>query len=194
MDSIEQEKGEKLVKEVLVEGLLRRGLAKPSRLNKDQFEASVDDLCKRLAYMTPANLAALQEVAAARPGGKLRDQMPIANTILELAADIQAPPEDASPLIRAVFANALGAEAIAGGWAPELLAELRRNRRWPNAWTVTQIKTEAEASVRQLRGLEGRLVRGDNLGPTEAAWRDRRVALLRRCQEIAGLANQESGK
>lgn len=194
MDSIEQANGEKRVREILVEGLLRRGLAKPSRLTKDQFEASVDDLCKRLAYMTPANLAALQEVAAARPGGKLRDQMPIANAILEMAADIQAPPEDASPLIRAVFANALGADALAGGWAPELLAELRRNRRWPNAWTVTQIKTDAEANVRQLRNLEGRLARGDVLGPTEAAWRDRRVAALRRCQEIAELAERESGK
>lgn len=194
MDSIEQANGEKRVRDILVEGLLKRGLAKPSRLTKDQFEASVDDLCKRLAYMTPANLAALQEVAAARPGGKLRDQMPIANAILDMASDIQAPPEDASPLIRAVFAAALGSDALAGGWAPELLAELRRNRRWPNAWTVTQIKTEAEANVRQLRALEGRLARGEDLGPTEAAWRDRRVAMLRRCQEIAELAEQESGK
>ena len=148
MDSIEQASGEKRVREILVEGLLKRGLAKPSRLTKDQFEASVDDLCKRLAYMTTANLEALQEVAAARPGGKLRDQMPIANAILDMASDIQAPPEDASPLIRAVFASALGADALAGGWAPELLGELRRNRRWPNAWTVSQIKTDAEPNVR----------------------------------------------
>ncbi|MAN99918.1 hypothetical protein [uncultured Roseovarius sp.] len=194
MDSIEQASGEKRVREILVEGLLKRGLAKPSRLTKDQFEASVDDLCKRLAYMTTANLEALQEVAAARPGGKLRDQMPIANAILDMASDIQAPPEDASPLIRAVFASALGADALAGGWAPELLGELRRNRRWPNAWTVSQIKTDAEPNVRQLRSLEGRLARGDDLGPTEAMWRDRRVAALRRCQEIAELAERESSK
>ena len=68
------------------------------------------------------------------------------------------------------------------------------SRRWPNAWTVSQIKTDAEPNVRQLRSLEGRLARGDDLGPTEAMWRDRRVAALRRCQEIAELAERESSK
>jgi len=116
MDSTEQASGEKRVREVLVEPLLCRGLAKPSSLTKDQFEAMIDDLCKRLAYMTGESLAALEEVVASNPGGKDKDRLPIANAILGWAAQIQPPGDDASPLIRAVFANALGADALAGGW------------------------------------------------------------------------------
>ena len=37
-------------------------------------------------------------------------------------------------LIRAVFAAALGQDALTGGWAPELLAEVRKVRRWPGAF------------------------------------------------------------
>ena len=106
----------------LVGPLLRRGLAKPASLTNEAFATMCDDLCQRLAYMSMANLAALEEVAADQPSGKQADRFPIAQKLLKLAADIQPPDDSASPLIRAVFAAALGRDAIAGGWAPELLA------------------------------------------------------------------------
>lgn len=187
MDSAEQATGEKRVRNVLVEPLLRRGLAKPPSLTKAQFDDMVADLCARLAYMNDANLMALEEQVASNPGGKDRDRLPIANRILEWAAQIQPPGDDASPLIRAVFANQLGLDALAGGWAPELLAELRQTRRWPGAWSVKTVKDKAEGPVRQLRELEARLARGDILDPAEDQWRARRLALIAKCQRIADL-------
>ena len=193
MDSAEQAAGEKRVRLVLIDPLLRRGLAKPTSLTKAQFGDMVEDLCARLAYMTDANLMALEEQAAANAGGKDKDRFPIGQRILEWAAQIQPPGDDASPLIRAVFANQLGLDALTGGWAPELLAELRVSRRWPGAWQVKTIKDKADSAVRQMRGLDTKLAYGGVLAPAEDQWRSRRLTVIAKCQRIADLSEGEGG-
>jgi hypothetical protein len=90
-------------------------------------------------------------------------------------------------LIRAVFAAQLGADALAGGWAPELLMELKKNRRWPNAYVINQIKQGAGDSVTRMVRSDEALARGDTLSPDVAAWRDRRIAALHRCRDIVAL-------
>ncbi|MDN3712186.1 hypothetical protein QWZ10_10985 [Paracoccus cavernae] len=91
MNSEEQAQGEKRVMQMLVDPLKRRGLAKPSALTVAQFDEMIEGLCQRLAYMSAGSLMALEEQAAASPGGKDRDRFPIANQILQWAADIQPP-------------------------------------------------------------------------------------------------------
>ncbi len=193
MDSAEQAEGEKRVKGVLIDPLMRRGLAKPTSLTKAQFGDMVEDLCARLAYMTDANLMALEEQVAANAGGKDKDRFPIGQRILEWAAQIQPPGDDASPLIRAVFANRLGLDALAGGWAPELLVELRVSRRWPGSWAVKSIKDKADSAIRQMRDLDAKLARGDLLAPAEDQWRSRRLATIAKCQRIADLGQGSGG-
>lgn len=185
MDRTQQAGGEKQVRELLIDPLRRRGLVKPSKMTRDQFEEMVADVCAKLAYMTEDNLAALEEQAAANAGGKDRDQMPIAQRILEWAGQIQPPADDASPLIRAVFANALGQDAIDGGWAPELLADLRQNRRWPTTYAVNMIRERAAGSIRQMQLLDDRLRQGGDLSEGDAGWRARRLAALERCRRIS---------
>lgn len=195
MDSHEQASGEKRVRQVLVDPLIRRGLAKPSSLTKLQFEDMVSDLCSRLAYMSEANLMALEEQVASNPGGKDKDRMPIAQRILEWAALIQPPGDDASPLFRAVFASQLGLDALSAGWAPELLAQLRKPPRcWPNAWVVKTVKEAADPAVRQLRDIEARLARGAEINPSEEQWRARRLATIAKCQQIADMAKGKEGE
>lgn len=193
MDNAEQATGEKRVKGVLIDPLMRRGLAKPTSLTKAQFGDMVEDLCARLAYMTDGNLMALEEQVAANAGGKDKDRFPIGQRILEWAAQIQPPRDDASPLIRAVFANQLGLDALAGGWAPELLVDLRGSRRWPGAWAVKSIKDKADNAIRQMRDLDARLARGDALTQDEAAWRDRRGRAITKCRHISALGRGEGG-
>ncbi|OLS45956.1 hypothetical protein BV509_17405 [Rhodovulum sulfidophilum] len=149
MDAKEQAEGEKRVRDLLIGPLLRRGLVKPGAMTKAQFEEMLADLAKRLAYMSAPNLAALEEMAAAAPGGKDRDRFPIANAILKAATQIQPPADDASPLIRAVFAHAVGRQALAEGWAPELLDDLRHNRRWPGGYALGQIRQAAGEALRR---------------------------------------------
>ncbi len=160
-------------------------MAKPTTLTIAGFEEMIGDMCARLAYMSEASLMALEEQVAANPGGKDRDRFPISNLILSWAADIQPPGDGASPLIRAVFAHACGQAALAEGWAPELLADLRKARRWPNGWTLTTIREGAGRAVQRLRDLDARLAREGELAPPDRDWRDRRIAALQRCHDIA---------
>ena len=154
MDAKEQAAGERRVKDHLIEPLKRLGLAKPSSLTVAQFDAMVADLTGKLAYMSELNLQALAEQVANMPGGKERDRFPIAAKILGWAAEIQPPSDDASPLFRAVFAHALGQRALAEGWAPELLAELRRARVWPRDYDLRQVQDRAADARRRVQRLE----------------------------------------
>ena len=193
MDSTEQAMGERQVRELLIEGLEKRGLAKPASLTKAQFAEMVKDLCARLAYMSKESLLALEEQAAANAGGKEKDRFPVGQRILEWAAHIQPPGDDASPLIRKVFASPLGQDALVGGWAPELLSDLRAARRWPVAWHIKAILDKADGPMRQMRDLDARMARGDDLTPSERQWRQHRRAVIEKCQHIADLGRKEGG-
>ncbi|AGT09325.1 hypothetical protein [Paracoccus aminophilus] len=184
MNSEEQAQGEKRVLRLLVEPLKRRGLTKTSTLTVAQFDEMIEGMCQKLAYMSDASLMALEEQAAANPSGKDRDRFPIANLILQWAAVIQPPDGGASPLIQAVFAHGVGQSAITEGWAPELLDHLRKNRNWPNNWTLGKIRDGADGALRRYRDLQGRLAREGELGPVDCDWWDRRNAALQRCREI----------
>ncbi|OOY31597.1 hypothetical protein BMI88_10980 [Thioclava sp. F36-6] len=183
MDSADQEAGEKRVREHLVLPLERRGLVKPSTLTRAQYDEMIRDLCARLAYMTEAGLDALEECAAAQPGGKGRDRLPIANDLLKWAAEIEPPRDDGSPLMRKVFAHDIGRRALDGGFAPELLAEIKKHRRWPGSYIVDQAQSRARDSIVRLEDIERRLMAGREVTPQEAQWRDRRREVISRCEE-----------
>ncbi|ATG47609.1 hypothetical protein CEW89_08485 [Celeribacter ethanolicus] len=189
MDAQEQAKGEALVMACLVEPLERRGFGRPTALKVDQFEAMKRELCQKLAYMSADNLMALEEEAAGLAGGKDHDRFPIGQKILECALKYQQPEDSASPLIRAIFAHSLGREAIAEGWAPELLAGVRnmKKRAWPRNFQVDQIKKAAEDPMRKMREIERRLSQGLDVSSGDAAWRDRRLAVIRKCEEIGNM-------
>lgn len=192
MDSAAQAAGERRVRAVLIEPLGRRGLAKPASLTKAQMEEMLEDVCRKLAYMSALNLAALEEHVAANPGGKDRDRLPIAQRILEAAARIQPPGDDASPLMRAVFAHGIGRDAIAEGWAPELLANLRRTRQWPTSFVLLQLQEEASAALRMVENARVRAERGSGMTPDEERMIAHREAVLAKCRAIADAAGGDA--
>jgi hypothetical protein len=193
MNSAEQAAGEARVRQLLIEPLEKLGLGRPTGLTIEKFEAMKTELAKKLAYMSALHLAALREVVETHPAGKDKTRFPVAATILGWAGQIQPPGDDASPLIRAVFASRLGQDAIAGGWSPELLEQLRRERRWPVSYTVTQIKRQAETDLRRMQDLDARLARGAAMTPAEAEFRARRQVALDKCARIAALALEGAG-
>ncbi|RLL61533.1 hypothetical protein [Paenirhodobacter hankyongi] len=185
MDSAEQAAGEKRVRELLIEPLERRGLARPSSLTRAQYEEMCRDLCARLAYMTGLNLEALAEQVAANPAGKDRDRLPIANQILNWAGQIQPPREDGSPLIRAVFAADLGRRALAEGWAPELLRHLRETRLWPGSFAVEQVRERGREADRRMRMVREAQAAGRFVSEVDRQFLERRGAAVVRCEAIA---------
>lgn len=192
MDAKDQAAGERRVKDHLIEPLKKLGLAKPTSLTVAQFDAMVADLGGKLAYMSELNLQALAEQVANMPGGKDRDRFPIAAKILGWAAEIQPPADDASPLFRAVFAHALGQRALAEGWAPELLAELRRARVWPREYDLRQVQDRAGDARRRVARLEDQLRRGETVSPQDQTFQQRRAAAEVKCRRIAALALEVS--
>ncbi|WP_406735884.1 hypothetical protein [Thioclava sp. GXIMD4215] len=191
MDSAEQANGEKRVQAVLIEPLLRQGLAKPSTLTRAGFEEMQAGLRERLAYMSDLSLSALAEQVAANPGGKAGDRFPIAVKILEWAAEIQPPSDDGSPLLRAVFANGIGQEALRDGWAPELRFWLKQNRRWPNAFVAGQLREQARDNLRRLMLIEENVAAGRMVTDADLAFRQRRRDAAGKCEAIAQLARAE---
>ena len=192
MDAKAQAAGERRVRDHLIDPLKRMGLAKPSSLTVAQFEAMIAELCGKLAYMSALNLQALAEQVGNMPGGKERDRFPIAAKILGWASEIQPPADDASPLFRAVFAHALGQRALSEGWAPELLAELRRARVWPRDYDLRQVQERAADARRRIARLEEQLHRGESLSPQDQSFRQRRAAAEVKCRRIAALAAEVS--
>lgn len=187
MDSAAQADGEKRVRGLLVDPLINRGLVKPTTMTKAQFESMLCDMCAKLAYMDSEKLMALEEVAAGMAGGKEKDRFPIANRILKEAARIDPPSDDGSPLVRAVFAASVGLDALAAGWAPELLLHVKEFRLWPTSFVVTRLRESADDNIRQMRRADEILARGDALAPEVEGWRNRRLAIIRKCQAISDL-------
>ncbi|MFP3382650.1 hypothetical protein [Tritonibacter sp. SIMBA_163] len=190
MDEKQQAAGEKRVQDMLITPLEALGLARPSTLTKAQFAVMLAEMRQKLAYMTPGSLAVLRDWVEAHPGGRDKDRFPIGLKILNKARAIQSPESGPSPLMIKVFGHALGQEALAGGWAPELLRYLRGAREWPGRYTITQIRNEADEAVRRMADIEMRLGRGDRLSVEDESFRARRSEALQKCREITDQAQR----
>jgi hypothetical protein len=181
MDEQAQKDGEKRVRHLLIDQLERMGLMKPAGMTKALFAAMQDELCQRLAYMSDDGLGALAEDMAGRGGGKDRDRFPLATKVLEQARRIEPPQADASPLIRKVFAARLGQEALAQGFAPELMRWLRANRQWPSSFVVSGIRDAARDNLRRAEDLQAGYDRGRDMSAADRTWYDARQLEIARC-------------
>lgn len=188
MDTKEQAAGEARVERELIRPLQAVGLARPSTMTKAVFDVMLKELRQKLAYMSLENLELLREWVEGHPGGKDGDRFPIALKILKKAREIQTPEAGPSRLMLNVFRHGLGQEALAKGWAPELLDYLRGAREFPGPFTVTQIKKAADDPVRKLADIEMRMRRGDQMRADELAFLDKRRAQIARCAAIAAQA------
>ncbi|MCD9148506.1 hypothetical protein [Pseudophaeobacter flagellatus] len=190
MEEKAQREGEKQVLSVLIEPLEALGLVRPSKATKADFELQKKELAQKLAYMSDTGLAELREWVEAHPGGKDKDRFPIALHILQKAHRIETPEAGPSPFILKVFAtHHLVPEALAKGWAPELLRQVTAERGiWPGDWTCSKLRNEGIEHARRLEDIELRMSRGEQIPPDQLAFRDRRLAAMRRCQDIADQA------
>jgi len=192
MDAEQQKAGEARVKAFLIEPCFAAGLLRPSGMARDQFDAMVAELCKKLAYMTELNLAALAETISVNPVGKDANRWPIAAQVLGWAGKIQPPGDDASPFLRALFAHGIGQDAIAQGWGPELLVWARRERKFPGGFVQKKIREDAGRALRRAEDFALRRDRGDHLSDEEIRWLTMREAAVARCRHIASLGRSGS--
>lgn len=188
MDEKAQSDGEKRVQAVLIAPLEALGLARPSKATLASWAQQKRELQQGLAYMSEGGLAAVRDWVKDHPAGKEGDRFPIALTILKEGFKREAPETGPSPLMLNIFAHETGQEAIRKGWAPELLKYIRAAREWPGSYSLSKIKSKADDPMRRLEDIELRMSRNEQIPPDELAFRDRRLAALRQCQDIADQA------
>jgi hypothetical protein len=120
--------GRARVREHLVSPLA--GLERPRKMTAAERDAALGRLADKLAYMTPAALDGLAELAlrhagmVAGKGGVPR--LPEEGMILAWAYAVQCPPSRLSAFVASVLGSRLGEEARDGGWLVELYREVRR--------------------------------------------------------------------
>ncbi|ANP35948.1 hypothetical protein JL2886_01026 [Phaeobacter gallaeciensis] len=190
MDMKEQAAGEKRVQVHLIDRLVRLGLVKPSGMTVAQFDVMLEEVRGKLAYMTELNLQALAEHVGNLAGGKNRDRFPIAAKILKWAADIQPPTDDASPLLRAVFAGELGRAAMAEDFGPELLVHVRRSRAWPKGHDMRFIRERAADARRRIAMIEENEGRGRSPSDEDERLRAGRARAAEKCRQIVRLVSE----
>jgi hypothetical protein len=191
MDAEQQAAGEKRVREHLIDPLLGLGLGKPTTLTKAAFETMLKTLAQMLAHASEADLFDLRERALQNPGGKDRDRFPLAARFLDWGREL-APPgqsgtgEDVSPLIGRVMAHPdFGGVALDKGFAPELLAWLRVERKWPGGWTMSKRAEAADDARRRYDDLRMKGHRGDPLCQEDRQFIAKRSAAIAECRRIA---------
>lgn len=187
MDSIEQAAGEKRVRDTLFAPLERLGMTRPSGMKVAGFEDMKSEICAKLAYMSEADLASLGEQIQSNPAGPAKDRFPSGPLILKWAADISPPSDSASPLLRNVFASAIGRQAMAEDWGPELRLWLKKNRQWPKDFMVKMIRDQALDGSNRMRRLKRKLEQGERLSDADARWYAGRERAREACEQIVQL-------
>jgi hypothetical protein len=190
MDEKAQSEGEKRVQAVLIEPLLALGLSRPSNATKAEFEGQKRELRQKLAYMGELDLIDLRKWIEVNPGGKEGDRFPIPLKILKRAPGIKEPEIGPSPFILKIFGtHHLASEALEKGWAPELLRQVTAERgKWPGDWTCSKLRAEGIEHARRLEDIELRMSRNEQIPSDDVAFRTKRRAALRKCQDIADQA------
>lgn len=200
MKAEEQAQGEAHVMALLFEPLEDLGLGRPTTLTIEKYEKMKRTVCQVLAARSEAVLTELKDWALAHPGGPNRDRVPVGAHLVEQAQKIMPEPVDCgpSPLMYSIFGHQLGVKAIEEGWAPELMNWLKSRplgeRRWPERWTVSQIKDAAREPMRRFRDIEFRLADGREISPGDRAFRDRRRAAIRACEDIANSNDEKEAQ
>lgn len=124
MDRAGIEAGRERVRERVIVPLARLGLRKRRGQTAADLAAVLEELCARLAYLSEGGCETLRETVLRLAGGERRNLWPEAATILNVAAQIEPPPDTVSPLVRSWLGSAAGRRAWARG--PEHALALRR--------------------------------------------------------------------
>lgn len=179
MNVEEQKAGEGRVQELVISPLLKRGLTKPTTLTKVAFEEMLSEMRAMLAYMSAESLEVLREDISAHPCGPNKDRFPILNKILEMSRKVQPPKDTGSPLVRRVLKHVEGEKALLGGYAVELINDVKLHRRFPTAWGIKTVREAADDNVRKFRRLKSLEAMSD----VDREWFNRRSARIAQLQK-----------
>ena len=151
-------------------------LARPRRVSAEQHRDNLDRLARKLSYMEEAALRGLAELCLAHAGQVSQSKSgagpvcPVDAVILAWAYGLQAPPIGQSDYPASVMRSAMGRRAHDAGYGVELLRMARRYGPPPGAYSLTQLRDEAEGNRRRRAALREAVGAGSRLNPDQDRW------------------------
>ena len=167
------ETGTARVRRILIDPL--SGLARPRRVAEPQHRDNLDRLARKLSYMDEGHLRGLVELVLGHSGkvalpAAARPACPPDGVILAWAYALQAPPIGQSDYPASVMRSAMGRRAHDAGYGVELLRMARRYGPPPGAYSLTQLRDEAEGNRRNRARLREAVEGGQRLNPDQDRW------------------------
>lgn len=162
------------VRRILIQPLAQ--LARPRGVSAGQHADNLDRLARKLRHMDEAGLRGLLELCLGHQGriavakGGAVPVCPLDGVILAWAYALQAPPVNVSDYPASVLRSAMGRRAADMGFGVELLRMARRHGPPPGAYSLTQLREEAEDNRRRRAVLREEADAGNRLPPNRAAW------------------------
>jgi hypothetical protein len=178
--------GRALVRDRLIRHLT--ALPRPRRVSAAQHEKDLEALAGQLAHMSRAALDGVCEYALRVSGGKA---CPATSLVRAWALALEPPPPRVSDYAHSILRSVMGAAAMEGGYAVELLRHARRAGPPPGAYLLANLREEAEHNRRRRADIQQAQAMGraspDQLRWLQAWWDDAALceALRRDAEERA---------
>ena len=174
-DDDQIETGVALVRRVLMDPL--SGLARPRGVTEVNHREALARLGRKLSYMDGAGLAGLAELVLGHAGqvalGKRGvPTCPPDAMILAWGFALQPPPIRQSDYPASVLRSVMGRRAHDAGFGVELLRHARRYGPPPAAYSMVQLRDEAETNRRRRTALREEIAAGNSLSPDQTRWMD----------------------
>ncbi|CUH68667.1 hypothetical protein TG4357_03728 [Thalassovita gelatinovora] len=195
MEGQELKEGRDRVRLNLIAPLKEWGMERRGGWTVERETEMLDRLQNKLAYMSAVNLEALRETVQRHATGKARDRWPKEMLIENWARRLQDPPISMSRLVRSYIQSGAGRAARDGGYLVELFFYLKRVGAPPNAFSMDEIRSEAEAN-RERRARIKVAREAGRATPSDLAWMDGYYMARQRCIDTlnAGQASKQEGQ
>lgn len=151
------------------------GLARPRGVTDASHREALARLARKLSYMDAAGLAGLCELVLGHAGrvalGKnTPPACPPDAMILAWGYALQPPPINQSDYPASVLRSLMGRRAHDAGYGVELLRHARRFGPPPAAYSMVQLRDEAETNRRRRSSLRVEIAAGNSLSPDQTRW------------------------
>jgi hypothetical protein len=169
------ETGTARARRVLIDPL--SGLARPRGVAEAAHREALAWLSRKLSYMDAATLAGLCELVLGHAGkvavGKHSPPAcPPDAMILAWGYALQPPPIQQSDYPASVLRSVMGRRAHDAGFGVELLRHARRFGPPPAAYSMVQLRDEADGNRRRRSALRVEIAAGNSLSPDQTRWMD----------------------
>ena len=171
----EELSGRRAVRVHLIDPLVSDGLKRSPRTKLADHEATLKKLIEKLAYMSPDGLDRLRPMVRGMAEGTSLDNWPSLATIVNLAANIEAPPDKSDQILHGWLHSRVGPGIRRAGTLMATRAYIKKFRRPPvtdgkvSSYLIERIQDKQRQIDRDVMDAREAVARGE-ASPSQAKW------------------------